>query len=144
MHHLKKFFEYNENSETIYQELKRISKEISKGLICDKFGSCVHFAELFTLKVGEKNTDLLNHFQVVEGYVIDSGQKFEHTWVLLENGELIDPTFQQFSENGERQPITKEVHVYSGKEYFDECENPSWWHQERIDAPEHVWKPGYY
>jgi hypothetical protein len=94
----------NENeSKNDLDLLKKIADNVSNKLHCDKFGSCVHFAEEFVLEVYGINPELLLGFFVIEGYVDwQHGDDIpqQHTWIELINGEKIDPTFEQFTKHG--------------------------------------------
>ena len=112
-----------------------IAKEISEKIYCDKYGSCVHFAELFVEKVEEENPNLLDDFNVIEGYVTTNNGRFEHTWIELKNGEKIDPTFEQFI--GTVEKITKKK-SYTGYEYLNLTD--MWFKERRRQYPHYVFK----
>lgn len=103
---------------------------------CDRFGSCVHFAELFVEKVSKENLRLLDNFNVIEGYVVTNDGKFEHTWIELQNGEKIDPTFKQFI--GEVKKIEKKK-SYKGYDYLNDSTD-TWFKERRKQFPQHIFK----
>ena len=113
-----------------------IAKEISEKIYCDKYGSCVHFAELFVEKVEEENPNLLDDFNVIEGYVTTNNGRFEHTWIELKDGEKIDPTFEQFI--GTVKKITKKK-SYTGYEYLSNSTD-TWFKERRRQYPHYVFK----
>lgn len=113
-----------------------IGKEISEKIYCDKYGSCVHFAELFVERVNEENPKLLFDFNVIEGYVFTTAGRFEHTWIELENGDKIDPTFEQFT--GIIKKITKKK-SYTGYEYLNDLTD-TWFKERRKQYPHHIFK----
>lgn len=116
--------------------LKRIANELAETLHCDRFGACVHFAELFTEKVFEVNPNLLDCFNVIEGYVTTNDGKFEHTWIETNDKERIDPTIIQF--NG---PIKNRIKkkTYRGKEYLED-KTDTWFSERRKQFPQHIFK----
>ena len=126
--------------------LKQISKKISNKLHCDRHGSCVHFAEIFVEEVNDKYPELLNDFDVIEGYVnakFGNGIPQEHTWIRLNNGEIIDPTFSQFDKYDKNAQYSKRrTKVYSGQEYYDEGKEGSWFSERRKQLPSSVFKEG--
>jgi hypothetical protein len=124
--------------------LKSIANEVSDKLHCDRYGSCVHFAEIFVDEVNEKYPELLNDFDVIEGYVntkIGDGIPQQHTWIRLKNDEIIDPTFLQFTKYDTKSSYSrKKPKVYSGKEYYDEGKEGSWFSKRREEQPNTVFK----
>jgi hypothetical protein len=124
--------------------LKTIANEVSDKLHCDRHGSCVHFAEIFVDEVNEQYPELLNNFDVIEGYVntkIGEGIPQQHTWIRLENDEIIDPTFLQFTKYDTKSSYSKrKVKVYSGQEYYDEGKEGSWFSKRRKEQPNTVFK----
>jgi hypothetical protein len=126
--------------------LKSIAKKISNKLHCDRHGSCVHFAEIFVEEVNEQYPELLNDFDVIEGYVnakFGNGIPQEHTWIRLNNGEIIDPTFSQFDKYDKNAQYSKKrTKVYSGQEYYDEGKEGSWFSERRKKFPSSVFKEG--
>ena len=125
----------NENLEPS-NELKQYADEVSSNIYCDRFGSCVHFAELFVEKVSKENPSLLDNFNVIEGYVVTNDGKFEHTWIELQNGEKIDPTFEQFI--GEVKKIAKKK-SYKGYDYLNDSTD-TWFKERRKQFPQHIFK----
>jgi hypothetical protein len=109
--------------------LKNISDVISMKVDIERSGSCMLFAELFNRYVIENNPELMGYYKVVEGYVSPeeySGIRLQHTWVELNNGDKIDPTFKQFSAHdnpfGGRYFYKKRVkNKYTPLEYEDLC-----------------------
>jgi hypothetical protein len=124
--------------------LKSIANEVSDKLHCDRYGSCVHFAEIFVDEVNEKYPELLNDFDVIEGYVntkIGDGIPQQHTWIRLKNDEIIDPTFLQFTKHDTKSSYSrKKPKVYSGQEYYDEGKEGSWFSKRREEQPNTVFK----
>jgi hypothetical protein len=124
--------------------LKSIANEVSDKLHCDRYGSCVHFAEIFVDEVNEKYPELLNDFDVIEGYVntkIGDGVPQQHTWIRLKNDEIIDPTFLQFTKYDTKSSYSrKKPKVYSGQEYYDEGKEGSWFSKRREEQPNTVFK----
>jgi hypothetical protein len=126
--------------------LKSIAKEVSDKLHCDRYGSCVHFAEIFVDEVNKQYPELLNNFDVIEGYVntkIGEGRPQQHTWIRLENDEIIDPTFLQFTTHDVKSSYSvKKSKIYSGQEYYDEGKEGSWFSERRKQQPKTVFKEG--
>jgi hypothetical protein len=124
--------------------LKGIAKKISDKLHCDRHGSCVHFAEIFVDEVNEQYPELLNDFDVIEGYVnvkFGAGIPQEHTWIRLNNGDIIDPTFSQFDKYDKNAQYSKKrTKVYSGQEYYDGGKEGSWFSERRKKLPSTVFK----
>jgi hypothetical protein len=124
--------------------LKGIAKKISNKLHCDRHGSCVHFAEIFVEEVNNQHPELLNDFDVIEGYVnakFGDGIPQEHTWIRLNNGDIIDPTFSQFDKYDKNAQYSKKrTKVYSGQEYYDEGKKGSWFSERRKKLPSTVFK----
>jgi len=124
--------------------LKNIAEEISNKLHCDRFGSCVHFAEIFVEEVNNQYPELLNEFDVIEGYVnvsFGDGIPQEHTWIRLKNNEIIDPTFLQFTTNDKNATYSKKrTKVYSGQKYYDEGIKGTWFSDRRVKYPDQVFK----
>lgn len=124
--------------------LKSIAKKIANKLHCDRHGSCVHFAEIFVDEVNEQYPELLNDFDVIEGYVnvkFGDGIPQEHTWIKLNNGDIIDPTFSQFDKYDKNAQYSKKrTKVYSGQEYYDEGKEGSWFAERRKKLPSSVFK----
>lgn len=126
-------FEYNEYDQISF--LKEIAKKLADSLHCDRFGSCVHFAELFVLELEKHDPELLDVVEVIEGYVIVGDEKLEHTWIEV-FGEKIDPTIVQF-------PSVKKIIEktrFSGKTYLKDTKMGTWWSERRDRFPEHVFK----
>jgi hypothetical protein len=119
-----------------YELLNKIADKLSDTMYCDRFGSCVNFAELFTEKVNEVNPNLLNCFKVIEGYVTTNDGKFEHTWIETNDKEKIDPTIIQFI--GTIKKITKKK-TYGGEEYLKD-KTDSWFSERRKQFPQHIFK----
>jgi len=134
------------NSQKNTRILKSIAKTISNKLHCDRHGSCVHFAEIFVDEVNNKHPELLDDFDVIEGYVnvnFGDGIPQEHTWVRLKNGDIIDPTFLQFSKYDSNVDYSKKrTKVYSGQEYYDGGKEGSWFSERRKQFPSTVFKEG--
>lgn len=131
-----------ENSDSL-NILKNIAQNLSEKMYCDKFGSCVHFAEEFVNLIHETNPDLLNLFYVIEGYVDSTtgdGIPQQHTWIELKNGEKIDPTFEQFTKYGTASYLTKKQKRYSGQEYYNDGLNGTWFSERRKKNPEWFFK----
>jgi len=124
--------------------LKSIAKEVSDKLHCDRYGSCVHFAEIFVDEVNKQYPELLNNFDVIEGYVntkIGEGRPQQHTWIRLENDEIIDPTFLQFTTHDVKSSYSvKKPKIYSGQEYYDEGKEGSWFSERRKQQPKTIFK----
>ncbi len=124
--------------------LKSIAEKIANKLHCDRYGSCVHFAEIFVEEVNEEYPELLNDFDVIEGYVnvkFGDGIPQEHTWIKLNNGDIIDPTFSQFDKYDKNAQYSKKrTKVYSGQEYYDEGKEGSWFSERRKKLPSSVFK----
>ena len=119
-----------------------IAQSLSDKMHCDVHGSCVHFAEEFTELVNSINPNLLDEFDVVEGYVdakMGEGVPQEHTWIELHSGERIDPTFSQFSKWGWAHYSKKIARRYSGHEYLAETKG-SWFKERREKYPELIFK----
>lgn len=126
-----------------YQKLKKLAKDLSDKMYCDRFGSCVHFAEEFVDLVYRTDKKLLNCFYVVEGYVetsIDDGLPQQHTWIELKNGEKIDPTFMQFTKYGDANYLDKIKRKYTGQKYYDDGVGGTWFSERRKKYPEWFFK----
>lgn len=138
---LHKFLCENNN---INQILIDIANDLSEKLHCDRYGSCVHFAELFVEKVNQQNPELLNSFFVIEGYVnwsIENDLPKDHTWIELEDGTKIDPTFIQFTNYGKAlASYSKRIRKkYTGLEYLEGIKG-SWFEERREKFPEYIFK----
>jgi hypothetical protein len=118
-------------------ELEKYANELSKKMYCDRYGSCVHFAEEFVELINRKNKKLLNNFTVIEGYVYTNNGKFQHTWIELNNGTKIDPTFEQFN-NQKIVKITKKRKI-NAKDYLEDTSD-MWFKNRRIENPHYVFK----
>jgi hypothetical protein len=137
MKYIKTFESFNDNL------LKELGNELAETMHCDRFGACVHFAEEFVLKVNEVNTDLLSTFFVIEGYVNWSngdGKPQQHTWIELESGEKIDPTYIQFTKYGRASYRTQIKSKFTGLEYYNETIEGTWFSERRKKYPEMVFK----
>ena len=119
------------------QTFQKISDDISNRLDCNRFGNCIHFAELFTEKVGMTDTDLLDDFFVIEGYVKIGSEVLEHTWIETKEGVKIDPTNQQF---GDFKYSSKIVNKWTGLEYYMVMRKDLTWRKEREEYPKKVFK----
>ena len=120
-----------------------IAKELSEKMYCDKFGSCVHFAEEFVLKINDINPELLNDFFVIEGYVDwEHGDDIpqQHTWIELKDGTKIDPTYEQFTKYGWVNYSNKRPKKHTGLEYYIETLNGTWFSERRKKYPEQFFK----
>lgn len=127
-------FEYDEYHKDTIKVLKDIADGISSKINCDMNGSCVHFAELFVLAVNDFNPKLLDKFNVIEGYVnasIGDGIPQQHTWIVLENNDIIDPTFTQFTKYGYAYYAKRIKNSYSGLEYFNDTKGGTWFSDRR-------------
>jgi hypothetical protein len=133
----------NENVECQDDLLIDLANILSDKLHCDRYGSCVHFAELFVELVNEEYPHLLNCFDVIEGYVDWShGEEIpqQHTWIKLRNGEKIDPTFLQFTKYGNASYRKKNEKTYTGKEYLENRQIDTWFADRRKKYPEMIFK----
>ncbi len=120
--------------------LKEIAKSISDKIHCDRYGSCIHFAELFVEEVNKIDKNLLLEFWVIEGYVNwehGDGIPQQHTWIELKNGEKIDPTYIQFY--GKSSYINKIKNKYTGLEYLS-MESDNWFKERREKYPDFIYK----
>jgi len=124
-------------NENITPSLQKIADEITSKMNCSRFGSCVHFAELFVLEIEKQNPSLLDTFYVIEGYVNTTAGRFEHTWIETKERDKIDPTFEQFQ--GKILKITKRK-KYMGEEYLKDTKKGTWFSQRRQDLPKTVFK----
>ncbi len=114
-------------------KLKNIADELSNRMYCDRFGSCVHFAELFVDAVYDTNPKMLDCFDVIEGYVTSGS---EHTWI--EVGDVkIDPTFVQFTDSVDYMGNGKR---YSGRKYYEDRDDDTWFRERRERFPNQVFK----
>lgn len=123
--------------ESSQPDLNSIANDLSNKLHCDKTGSCVHFAELFVLQVNKIDSSLLNEFNVIEGYVdtpIGDGIPQQHTWIELNNGEKIDPTFIQFGNNSYYNERVE--NKYTGTEYLKDTLKGTWFSERRKLYPD--------
>jgi hypothetical protein len=120
MKHIK-LFESFEEPMTL---LKNISNDISMEVNIERSGSCMLFAELFNRYVIENHPELIESYKIVEGYVSPEKYpyiKYTHTWVELNNGDKIDPTFKQFSVNGKHFYKKRIKNKYTPFEYENLC-----------------------
>ena len=107
-----------------YSQLFDIANVCEGVINCSKFGSCIHFANQFVVSVSEYDRDLLSLIRIIEGYVrARIGEDYSdhpHTYILLNNGKIIDPTFKQFSEHDRRSYLIegKIAESYTGEEYL--------------------------
>lgn len=141
MKYIKLFENFNDNSDD--NLLKQIATELSDTMRCDRDGSCVHFAEEFVLKVNKENPVLLNTFYVIEGYVnwsLGEGKLQKHTWIELESGEKIDPTYVQFTKYGRASYSRKVETKFTGLEYYNETISGTWYSERRKKYPEMFFK----
>jgi hypothetical protein len=123
--------------------LRKIANDVSNKLYCDKFGSCVHFAEEFVLEVYKVNPNLLEGFSVVEGYVDwEFGDDIpqQHTWIELSNGEKIDPTFEQFTKYGWADYSQKRSTKFNGLDYYNDTILGTWFSDRRKKYPKDFYK----
>ena len=131
------------NSKNNLELLKKVAEKVSSKLYCDKFGSCVHFAEEFVLEVYKVNPKLLSEFFVIEGYVDwQHGDDIpqQHTWIELTNGEKIDPTFEQFTKYGWANFSKKRSKRFTGLEYYKETIKGTWFSDRRKQFPKDFYK----
>ncbi len=136
MKHLKKFENYS-------LSVKDIANELSEKMHCDRFGSCVHFAEELVLKIHDINPNLLNDFYVVEGYVDWShgdGVPQQHTWIELLDGERLDPTYVQFSKYGSVSYLPSIKNKFTGLEYYNDTIVGTWFSERRKKYPDMFFK----
>jgi hypothetical protein len=139
MKHIKHYVSESREDFALYQ----LAEEIATKLHCDRVGNCVHFAELFVLKVAEMAPELLDRFIVVEGWVDwqhDDGVPQQHTWIELKDGEKIDPTFEQFTKWGWARYSKKRARKFSGVEYYKDTVEGTWFGERRERFPEMVFK----
>lgn len=110
-----RILKFNESSNI--DLFKKVSDELSNKLNCDEFGSCTFFAEDFVREIDRIDTNLLNEFKVIEGWVLTGGDppREAHTWIELSTGEKLDPTLIQFGRANYEQSRKE----YTGKEYLD-------------------------
>ena len=68
---------------------------------CEQDGVCIVAAEEIVKKL---LSDGVEDFKVIEGYVWTKGSDdqypTEHTWIVMDNGEVIDPSVAQFDKYG--------------------------------------------
>lgn len=124
-----------------YTELHNIANNIANKIKCAQFGNCVHFAELFVLAVYKHNPKLLKSFVVIEGYVntpIGDGIPQQHTWIMLNNGDEIDPTFLQFGGNSHK--LSNRQRKFTGTKYYETTANGTWFSEKRNRFPDMIWK----
>jgi hypothetical protein len=147
MKHIKRYIGESKDGSILYG----IASEIADKLRCNRVGNCVHFAELFVLEVGRRAPELLDTFHVVEGWVgweLGDGQLQQHTWIELEGGEKLDPTFVQFTKPFEDSESTywaeysgrKRARRFSGREYYEDTVGGTWFGERRELFPEMVFK----
>ena len=98
--------------------LNKLASTVVDKVNCNVKGSCVGFAELFVLAAYKEDPELLDTFDVIEGYVMENGRKLQHTWIETKSGQKIDPTFKQFKDGSEYSSQIKSR--YNGKKYFDD------------------------
>jgi hypothetical protein len=139
MKHIKRYIGESEEGLILYN----IAFELADTLHCDRVGSCVHFAELFVLEVGRRAPELLDTFYVIEGWVDwqqGDGVPQQHTWIELEGGEKLDPTFEQFTKWGWARYSSKRARRFSGREYYEDTVEGTWFGERRERFPEQVFK----
>lgn len=98
-------------------DIEKIANDISKKLHCDRFGSCIHFAEMLVEKLKKEILSNKVTFKVIEGWVNEPAAdppEMAHTWIELK-GKKIDPTFSQFSNKA---TYSSKIHEYEAKEYI--------------------------
>jgi hypothetical protein len=126
-----------ENDDSV---LKNIADKVASSLYCDRFGSCVHFAEIFVEAVYKQDPNLLSQFDVIEGYVdteIGEGIPQQHTWIELKNGDKIDPTFVQFTKYDKNAVyLKKKQRRYTGEQYYKDTLDGTWFSDRRLKYPE--------
>jgi len=84
------------------------------------FGSCMLAAEILVKKLinlGRKD------FKVVEGYITFASVEWdeEHTWIEMDNGEIVDPTSNQWGIKGIIY-LKQKRKEYTPNEYLELCE----------------------
>ena len=124
-------------TENVHPTLQKISDEVSSKLYCNRFGNCVHFAELFVSAVEKYAPSLLNTFFVIEGYVTTTAGKFEHTWIETKDGDKIDPTFDQFQ--GAIKKITKSK-KFTAEKYLEDTKKGTWFSKRRDELPQTIYR----
>jgi len=126
----------------IKSRLLEIAHNLSEKMHCDRFGSCVHFAEEFVVLVYGIDVKLLDEFFVIEGYVNwehGDGIPQQHTWIQLADGGKIDPTFEQFTKYG-RATYSSIKHKFTGLEYYNDTINGTWFSDRRKKYPDMFFK----
>ena len=134
-----KYIRLYEDREQRIETLKRIADQLGERMHCNRYGVCVHFAEEFVVEVAKVDMGLLDLVTVVEGWVDwehGEGVPQQHTWIELEDGTLVDPTFIQFIGRANYN-TRKRSNRYSGVEYLSGVEGS--WFKERRERYRDQW-----
>lgn len=115
-------------------DLIKIAEEIASKLHCDKFGSCIHFAEMLVERLRKEITSGEINFIVIEGYVNTPADppQMQHTWIVY-NNKKIDPTFKQFEKMFPKSTISYSPakKAYSAKQYLKLVDSSSFFKERR-------------
>jgi hypothetical protein len=102
----------------------KISQYNTDFIDTDRLGCCMFTSEVITKQLLRKG---INNFKVIEGYVTFADWRnvldpVEHTWIEMNNKEIIDPSKEQFKQWGydpsEIQYLKKQRKEYSPEEYL--------------------------
>ena len=128
MKHIKPIHEFSQLLENFKEPpittLKNISDVISMNVDIERSGSCMLFTELFNRYIIKNHPELMEYYKVVEGYVSPEEYsliRLQHTWIELNNGDKIDPTFKQFFINGKHLYKKRVKNKYTPLEYEKLC-----------------------
>jgi len=106
----------------LFENILESFEDSFKGV--SELGSCMLAAERLTRKYLSKG---FLAFDVIEGYVNFNNiedQDIPHTWIEKDDGEIVDPTKDQFTRwgfNPEDIKYTRILNRYSPKEYLSLC-----------------------
>lgn len=94
--------------------------ESLQGINLSKKGVCMYAIETLAKSLLAR---MINDFSIVEGYVVfeQKSPSFQHTWIKLNNNQIIDPTLKQFTGWDISQVEYKEKTVYSPEDYLNIC-----------------------
>jgi hypothetical protein len=83
-------------------------------------GSCMLAAEIMTAKLLKRG---IKNFKVKEGWVLvgPNEEELAHTWIEFDNGEILDPTIEQFGHPHEIE-YGEVKEEFTPEEYLEACD----------------------